>query len=131
MISFKRIFSRPLKCVWEYLWSKVDIGFKRMCLIASLHAVIKDCCESDITGLTSLNESLDLVKDVNALRLPVLLGPVMWSRALHFEKLDFEQDNAVKRILRKLPCWIKYSDDVTMGEDISKLFSYYREQQLA
>lgn len=131
MISLKRLFSKPLKCFWEYLWSKVDIRFKRMCLISSLHAAIKGCQEYDIKNLSSLNQSLHLVKDVNALRLPVLVGPLLWDEALHFEKLDFDKTSAIKRILRKLPCWIKYSDDVTMGEDISKLFSYYREQQLA
>lgn len=130
MISLKRLFSRPLKCFWEYLWSKVDTSFKKMCLIASLHAAIKGCQESDIKSLNSLNQQLHLVKDVNALRLPVLVGPLLWDETLRFEKLDIDKSNAIKRILRKLPCWIKYSDDVTMGEDISKLFSYYREQQL-
>lgn len=126
MMSFRRFLTKPFRVLWGLVWSRLDIQFKRMCLLASLHASIKQCNESDLNELIKLNKELKLVKDVNALRLPVLLGPIIWKKVIHTDNLDTSNECAIKRIVRRLPCWIKYSDEATMKSDIKMLFGYYQ-----
>lgn len=127
MIKIKNLLYMPFKMLWGYIWSKTDMSFKKMCLLASLHASIRECDERNIKELKELNNSLNLVKDVNAMRLPILLGPVFWSKNIQAKKLDINQEKTIIKILRKLPCWIKYSDDDTISKDIKSLFDYYRQ----
>lgn len=126
-----RFIRKPFVKLWRYSWSKTDTSFKKMCLIASLHATVNGCKDNDIVELKKLNAHMGLVKDINAMRLPVLLGPLLWRRALPLDKMDMNKKNAVTRIIRKLPCWIKYSDNETMRSDIMELFGYYDEQKFA
>lgn len=130
MIKIKNLLCAPFKMLWGYIWSKTDVPFKKMCLLASLHASIRECDERNIKELKALNNSLKLVKDVNAMRLPILLGPLLWSNNIQAKKLDTNQEKTIVKILRKLPCWIKYSDDDTISRDIKSLFEYYKQVDL-
>lgn len=129
--KFLQAIKKPFGLVWEWIWSKLDNQFKKMCLISSIHSSIKCCSESDCDSLDILNRQMNLVEDVNAMRLPVLLGPYLWRNVIRLDKLDLEQDKAVERILRKLPCWIKYSDNDAMRSDIESLFDFYRNEPQA
>lgn len=112
--------------MWNFAWFKIDSDFKRMCLIGSLHGKLKSCSEDDINDIKLLNDNLNLVKDINAIRLPILLGPLFWNKLISIDKVDLEKDAMINKIIRKMPCWIKYSDEANMRSDLRKLFCHYK-----
>lgn len=123
--SFWDIIKNPFISIWEYLWYKTDDDFKKMCFISSLHAKLKKCKESDLESLKNLNNEMRLVKDVNAMRLPILLGPIIWKKLTPLEIVSSNQDKFIQRVVRKVPCWLRYSKDEEMSNDVRMLLEYY------
>lgn len=109
---------------WFKLWDRIDNRFKRMCVLASLHAVLMDCNEPGCNTVNNLNESLDLVKDAEAMRFPMLFAPLIWKGVLPISHYEASSDKLVTRLMRKTPCWLKYTDDESFTNEIKQLLNY-------
>ena len=116
--------------LWMWIWSRLDNEFKRMCLLASLHAVISNCKEPNPSEIAELNSKMRLVKDENALRFPMLMGSLIWKDIKNVDKFDLKSQRYVERIARKAPCWLKYTDDSSFKTDLQQLLSYSHDQRM-
>lgn len=93
-----------------------------MCLLTTLYASTVGCDEDDTSVLQIVNESLNIARDINALRFPAMLTPLIWSRYKPNLRVEPEhKERYVNRLLKRTPCWMLYSDETTMREDINKL----------
>lgn len=126
---FLRPISNPFSALWLYVWKHLDCGFKRMCVIASLHAALVQCRDNEEERIAALNSSMCLVRDSNALKLPTLFGPYVWKGVLPIEKVDFGSDKYVERIARMTPCWLLYTDRQSFIQELKQLFVFCRDQR--
>lgn len=122
--KFTDLILKPLNNIWIWIWSLLDCKFKRMCVLASLHAVLLDCDDSESDRIRELNDKFKLVHDVNALRLPTLIGPVLWRKILPIEQIDTSTDRYIQRLMRMTPCWLRYDDDQSFKQDLTALMDY-------
>lgn len=122
--------SAPGRGLWLFLWNRTQDRFKRMCLLASLHAQLTKCHVDDVAELKNINEEMDLMRDVRALRCPTLFAPMIWKTVLPIERIDLSRSDAyVERILKKSPCWLLYADHETRREDVRQLLAYCQYQR--
>lgn len=124
--KFTDLILIPMGKLWAWIWSHLDYKFKRMCIMASLHAVLLKLDDKDSEKIKQMNDSLKLVRDVNALRLPTLFGPVVWTRILHINKIDIDSEKSINRIVRMTPCWLRYTTEAEFRDDIKALLEYCR-----
>lgn len=110
--------------VWHALWESSDVGFRRMCVLASLHAQLLSCSSGDREAIEKLNKHLNLVNDTAALKIPTLFGNVIWKGIPTVDKLDLQNERIVKRIVRSMPCWLNYGTDQRLESDIKALIGY-------
>lgn len=127
--KFRAAFRRKLRTSWHWLWSLSDVGFRRMCVMASLHAQLINCSSDDCKLINRLNERMNLVADANAMKIPTLFGNVIWKNIPSVEKVDFTSDRIVRRIMRSMPCWLNYGTDEKLESDIRSLLFYCAETQ--
>lgn len=92
--------------------------------MASLHAALLECTDDEQKKIDRLNSKMQLVRDVNALRLPTLFGPRMWKGILPIDKIDLTNDAYLMRIVRKTPCWLLYTDEETFIQELKQLFYF-------
>ena len=126
---FLRLKENPFKVFWVWIWNHLDNGFKRMCVMASLHAALVQCRDHECERISSLNSVMRLVKDESALRLPTLFGPYVWKGILPIEKVDLESDKYFERIARKTPCWLLYTDKETFVSELKQLVHYCMKER--
>lgn len=122
---------KPLKRLWAWTWSLMDCNFKRMCILTSLHAVLLKCNDSESDKIKDLNDKFKLARDVNALRLPTLFGPVLWKKVLPIERIDVTTERYIQRLMRMTPCWLKYGDEEKFKQDLRELINYCNRQHYA
>ncbi len=122
--KFTDLILNPIYKIWAWIWGRLDCEFKRMCVMASLHAVLLKCDGSDPEKIKQMNDSLKLVRDVNALKLPTLFGPMLWKKVLPINKMDVSSDKCIQRIIRMTPCWLRYTDETEFREDLRELLQY-------
>lgn len=122
--KFTDLILNPIYKIWAWIWGRLDCEFKRMCVMASLHAVLLKCDGSDPEKIKQMNDSLKLVRDVNALKLPTLFGPMLWKKVLPINKMDVSSDKCIQRIIRMTPCWLSYTDETEFREDLRELLQY-------
>lgn len=125
--KFRVASHRRLVNMWHWLWAHSDVGFRRMCVIASLHAQLVKCSSNDCAAIQRLNERMNLVSDVNAMKIPTLFGNVIWKNVPYVEKVDFTSDRMIHRIIRSTPCWLNYGTDEKLESDIRILLYYCAE----
>lgn len=125
--KFRAAYRRRLLRLWHGLWERSDVGFRRMCVIASLHAQLVKCSSDDNSSIKRLNERMQLVADSNAMKLPTLFGNVIWKNIPSVDKVDLTSDRMVRRIIRSMPCWLNYGTDEKLENDIKCLLCYCAE----
>lgn len=125
--KFRAAYRRKLTSVWHGLWARSDVGFRRMCVMASLHAQLVKCSSDDCNSINRLNERMNLVADANAMKIPTLFGNVIWKNIPSVEKVDLTSDRIVRRIMRSMPCWLNYGTDAKLESDIRSLLFYCAE----
>ncbi len=125
--KFRATLHRIALSAWHGLWQRSDVGFRRMCVLASLHAQLLTCETTDSKAIQRLNEHMNLVADANALKFPTLFGNVIWKGIPTVEKMDLRTDRIVKRIMRAMPCWLNYGTDARLESDIKALIGYCLE----
>lgn len=129
--KFTDLILKLFSYAWAWVWSRLDNKFKRMCMLASLHAVLLKCDDTETKRIAELNNVLGLVQDVNALRLPTLFGPLLWKRVLPIEVIDVTTDRYIQRIVRMTPCWLLYTDESEFKKDLRRLLNYCNGRSLA
>lgn len=122
--KFRDIYHRAIRSIWHGLWERSDVGFRRMCVIASLHAQLVRCSSDDVKSINRLNEHMQLVADSNAMKLPTLFGNVIWKNIPPVEKVNLQSDRIVRRIIRSMPCWLNYGTQEKLESDIRCLLGY-------
>lgn len=125
--KFRAACRRQLLTIWHGLWERSDVGFRRMCVIASLHAQLVKCSSDDNRSICRLNERMQLVADSNAMKLPTLFGNVIWKNIPQVDKVDLTSDRMVRRIIRSMPCWLNYGTQERLESDIKSLLWYCAE----
>lgn len=109
---------------WNWMWLKSDVSFRRMCVMASLHAQLAKCSTDDCRAITRLNQHMRLVGDHNAMRLPTLFAGLIWKNLPSIEKLDTNNNNLIQRIVRLTPCWLYYTSEQSYESDIKELLGF-------
>ncbi len=127
--KFRAAYRRRLTLVWHGLWERSDVGFRRMCVIASLHAQLVKCSSDDDSRICRLNERMQLVADSNAMKLPTLFGKVIWKNIPTVDKVNVSSDRMVRRIIRSMPCWLNYGTQEKLESDIRSLLGFCSEQK--
>jgi len=123
---FMKPISIFVSAPWRWLWSKFDVGFRRMCVMSSLHAQLTACKEDDIEVLTRLNQRLHLVDGtcIDAMRLPTLFGPRVWKGVQPLKKMDHLNERYFERLVRMTPCWLLYTDTKTFINDLREMIGF-------
>ncbi|AEH03600.1 hypothetical protein AVT69_gp175 [Pseudomonas phage PhiPA3] len=127
-MSITNRIMRPVRKVaeglWLFFWNRVDDDLKRLCVMASLHAALVQCRDHECSRIARLNSTMRLVRDESALRLPTLFGPYLWKGILPIDKNDLTSEKFYKRIARKTPCWLLYTDECVFIEDLKQLMQF-------
>lgn len=116
-----------LESFWYGMWQRSDVGFRRMCVLASLHAQLVECNSGDCHAIGLLNERMNLVADANAMKIPTLFAGVIWKTLPTVDKLDLTSERIVQRIKRLTPCWLHYGTDERFEMDIRSLLGFCTE----
>lgn len=127
--KFRAAYRNYFTTFWHSLWACSDVGFRRMCVMASLHAQLVRCSSDDVGSIQRLNERMQLVADSNAMKLPTLFGKVIWKNIPSIDKVDLNSDRIVRRIIRSMPCWLDYGTKEKLETDIKSLLGYCAEEQ--
>jgi len=125
--KFRAASRRRLTSIWHGVWARSDVGFRRMCVIASLHAQLVKCSSTDHNSIDRLNERMQLVADSSAMKFPTLFGNVIWKHIPPVEKVDLNSDRVVRRIIRSMPCWLNYGTEEKLESDIKCLLGFCAE----
>ena len=104
---------------------------KRLILVTSLTARVKNDPDLDRATLKRLNELLDLCSSENAMRLPAHLSSVIWNgesvASIQPALVGKEQiaDKKVSELVlyfkQSIPLWLRY-DDAEVESDLRQLF---------
>ena len=122
--GFRGRCQKTLIIFWNWLWLKSDVNFRRMCVMASLHAQLTKCSTDDCRAITRLNQHMRLVGDYNAMRLPTLFAGMIWKNLPSIEILDTDNKKLVHRIVRLTPCWLYYTSVQSYESDIEELLGF-------
>lgn len=125
--KFRVACRHKLESIWYGLWQRSDVGFRRMCVLASLHAQLVECHSSDQCAIVRLNERMNLVTDANAMKIPTLFAGVIWKTLPTVDRLDLNSERIVQRIKRLTPCWLHYGSDAKLESDIKSLLGFCTE----
>lgn len=130
--SLKQSLLKPLVSLWVFVWNKMPDRCKRLCFLTSLYARLIGCSEDDTAKLDEMNRSLGLTRDVNALRFPALVAPLIWRSVTVNPKIDIERsERYIGTLLKKAPCWLWYADEATIRNDLRQLFEICRNSSIA
>lgn len=114
--------------------TKLSLRMKRLIYLASLAAVANGVNQGedlDRELVVKLNTLLQIAESgASSLRLPIQMSSVLWkNRSVIQDELNNLKStvsacdiNSIKTIINMTPAWIRYSDDKTTQEDISRLF---------
>lgn len=128
---FREYYKAKSASVWNWLWLQSDVGFRRMCVMASLHAQLAKCTSDDCMAIARLNQRMGLVADSNAMKLPTLFAGVIWKNLPAIEVLDTDSQKLIRRIKRFTPCWLQYTTDDRYETDIKNLLGFVKELKSA
>lgn len=126
-MSLKKLALRvaqPFRSLWIKVWNLFDDDFKRMCVMASLHAVLLKCNDTECLKLLKLNAKMHLVRNIDDIRFPTFLAPYLWKGILPIEKINLKSDRYFERVFRMTPCWLLYTDKAKYINEIKQLFLY-------
>jgi hypothetical protein len=123
-MKIKSILLAPFSRLWTYVWTKVDAEFKRMCVMAVLHAKWRLCSEDDLCELDRFNSTFKLCKDTSVLRFPTLFGVHVWNSVPNEANVVTPSDKFFRRIELLTPCWLKYTDPNAYMEELRALYTY-------
>lgn len=122
--EFKKIVKGLSGTIWTKIWAYADTDLKRLFLYASLHSALTKCGPHQTEEIKSLNESLNLVKDHSALKLPMLYARRIWGNLTPLDKIDITSDRFIQRVIKKTPCWLRYTEDQEFREDLQRYMSF-------
>lgn len=114
--------------IWRWCWSKLDVDFRRMCVMSSLHAQLIVCTDGECEKMQKLNSKLNLLGDVDAMRLPTLFAPKIWRGVKPLAKMDHLNDRYFERLVRMTPCWLLYTDKQTFIRELKVMVGYCVEE---
>lgn len=127
-MKIKAILLSPFQKLWAGIWAKADPEFKKICLMAVLHAKWKNCGEDDICELERFNSQFNLCPKVSILRFPTLFGRSIWKAVANDISDELPSDRFFRRIALLTPCWLKYTEDTKAYiEDLKQLYAYCSE----
>lgn len=129
--GFRGYLRGRVVAIWNWLWLQSDVSFRRMCVMASLHAQLAKCETGDCGAIARLNQHMCLVNDSNAMKLPTLFAGVIWKNLPTIDKLDTDSTKLVHRIKRLTPCWLNYASDDRFESDIKDLLGFCEEAHKA
>lgn len=114
-----------LERLWIFLWGFTPVRFRRMSLLSSLYASFTGCSEDEKDRLEQVNAYLCLTNDVHCMRFSVLIAPYLWRTVLPIQKIDQDRiDTYINRLVTSIPCWLRYSSDDQLKQDLSDLIWY-------
>lgn len=95
---------------------------KRVVVLSSLYAILRGD-EPSLTQLTALNSTLNLAKDVAALKLPARIPKAFWRKA---DQIARKRDPADQQtfILECLPKSLTYGKKLDIASDIHALLQF-------
>lgn len=109
---------------------------KRMCLLASLAAYIRNTNTFDQETLKALNETMTLAHNEDSLSLPIAASTKIWGNAKNFEAVrqliqlgDWSREQISKicsAILDLIPDWLWYGDRQTVATDVELLLRHHK-----
>lgn len=99
---------------------------KRLILLSSLYARLRNTTSFDSATIHKLNKALSLCKDDKAIQFPMHLTRAIWrgdrgNVILYPEPNIAELEILVRRVMQTIPSWLRY-DEVSMFKDLYKLF---------
>lgn len=134
MVSTNGFFRRKFE---QTLENNIPSKMKRMCLIASLTANIRNTYQLDQNSLKVLNETMSLVQNEDSLLFPVVIGKKIWhDQAKGFETIralikacDWSKEQVSKictAIMELIPSWLWYGDRDTIATDVELLLRHHK-----
>lgn len=127
--GFRGFFRTRFISAWNWLWMQSDVSFRRMCVMASLHAQLAKCSTDNCEAITRLNQRMSLVNDSSAMGLPTLFAGVLWKNIPPIGMLDTDNVKLIRRIKRLTPCWLNYASDDRYESDLACLLEFCKETQ--
>lgn len=134
--SFNKLRAKIGKLVRKYtaevFKALIPVHFKRIIYLITLyHFMRADHPELQAKAsedLIQLNNYLELAKtDASSLILPGLFTERLW-RGDGVSLVTLPDELLIKRMLRTIPCWLKYADEATIAKDVVELRSYVADQ---
>lgn len=118
--------NRVLRSIFKYVPGRV----KRVIVIASVFAKVKDEREFDHNTLIKLSAVMKLHSSPDALRLPIQLSNVIWKKSSkeicsvdllkpHLSVVQIQ--DAVNSLKAYTPDWLLYNEEANLEEDLAKL----------
>lgn len=105
---------------------------KRLLFLGSLYFRLINTKSPDVDELNEANRKLQLAYRSSALAFPAALSAFIW-RKVNVEEmwLEYTMDepylgNLVDKLVSSVPSWIRYSDLVSVTEDVRKVFETLR-----
>lgn len=107
------------------LCSKLDNDFKRMCVLAIIHSkwVGGDVVRERYDKAMVMNEQMCLVQDANALKFPTCIADHCLRDIPSLNEAKSSPDCGWSRIRKVIPCWLRYSDEDTIRNDVQRMFA--------
>ena len=116
------------------LLNRVPARTKRVILLASITAGIKEKPDLDPATIRKLNELLQLCSNEKALSFPAHLSTLIWDgQVISMVKDDLENkevmnsnclSDMVARFKQRIPAWLRY-EDAELDSDLKKLFKNF------
>ena len=124
----RQFFTAP----WRWFWSKLDLSFRRMCVMTSLHARLMRCDDGDTDKLTRLNQKLKLIEDIDTMRFPTFVGHKLWKNVQPLDKMDSLNERYYERLFRMTPCWLLYTTKNEFIDELKTMINFcVREHNIA
>jgi len=134
--SFSKLRAKLRKLIRKFtaevFKALIPVHFKRILFLITLyHFMRADSPELQAEAsddLIKLNDYLELAKtDASSLILPGLFTERLW-RGDGTSLVTLSDDLLIKRMLRTIPCWLKYADETVIAKDVVELKSYVADQ---
>lgn len=114
------------------LFKYVPARVKRVIVIASVFAKVKDERDFDHSTLLKLNNIMKLHSSPDALQLPIMLSNVIYRKSSkeifsvnmlkpHLSAAQIQE--AVNGLKAYTPEWLLYNEEANLEEDLTRLFS--------
>lgn len=117
----------------EVFKALIPVHFKRIIYLTTLYHFMRadepELQANPDAELLELNTVLELAqKDARSLILPGLFTSKLW-RGNGTRLVEFDDVTLTKRLVRTVPCWLKYADDPTIANDVVELRNFVVAQQ--